>query len=244
MRANSKLISVSQAASLCGVAYSTVGHWIREKKLFAHRVGKRYSIPMEEFLFFLQSTGQDIPDELADVNSRGPCCRPFQDCWQYFQDTANGHNCKECLVLKNMLTICFTGKTVGSLECSQQCTKCQYYLETYFPRIQFIHQISFPAAVYKDFHIWGGNSRWAELCGFKESDLPGMGVEHIFHPDSLETVISNIKRRTLGDPSVKTTYNVFFKNSENGKSGAQIYEYPLDNPSGTFLIFAELEREG
>jgi len=243
MRAEEKLLSVSQAATLCGVGHSTVGYWVRGNKLHAHRVGNQYSIPVEELVLYLKSKGQEIPDELAGVDAQLPDIRALPNCWQYLKDTSDGHNCNNCLVFKNRVETCFTGKGVGSLECSTECLDCKYYLETYLLRIQFIHQILSPAAVLKDFHIWGGNNRWAELCGVDERDLPGMGVEQIFHSDSLERVIVDIKKRVMGDPSVSGTYRAFFKNAEKGKIGVRISVYGLDDPAEALLFLAEPERK-
>ena len=93
MTGEEKVLSVSQAAALCGVGHSTVGYWIRANKLRAFRVGKQYSIPVQELLLYLKSNGQKIPDELAGADSLSPDSRIFQNCWQYFQGGAEGHNC-------------------------------------------------------------------------------------------------------------------------------------------------------
>jgi len=241
MRAEEKVLSVSQTASLCGVGHSTVGYWVRTKKLRAHRVGNQYSIPVEELLFYLKSTGKNIPDEVAGSNFSVPRFRTFQSCWQYFDGAAEGHDCNNCLAFKNGVKTCFTGKKVASLECPTDCPDCKYYIETYLPKIQFIHQMSLPAALFKGFYVWGGNKRWAELCGLQERDLPGMGVEQIFHSDSLERVIVDLKKRAMGDPSVTGTCNVFFKNAEKGKIAVQISVYGLDDPAGALLFLAEPE---
>ena len=55
MAGSNKSISVSEAAALCGVGRTTVGYWIRSKKLHAMRVGRNYSIPIDDLLFFLKS---------------------------------------------------------------------------------------------------------------------------------------------------------------------------------------------
>ena len=231
-----------KTAALCGVNRNTVGYWIRSKKLHAYRVGKNYSIPVEELLFYLKSTGQNISDKLADEGNKGPNFRTVQKCWQYYQETSHGSNCKDCIVFNNQLEVCFPSKKDGSLECSQRCDACQYYLETYFTRIQFIHQISFPVAVYKGFNIWGANNHWVELCGIQGQDLPGIGIEKIYHSDSLKTAISNIKKRTLSVSLVSVEDNVFLKNKEHGKIKVRISTYPLNEPSGAFLILAEKEE--
>ena len=239
MKTSKKVLSVARTAVLCGVGHSTVGYWIRSKKLCANRVGRNYSIPIEELLFFLKSTGQNIPEELADGKLLGPYFRTVQNCWQYWQGRSNGHDCKECTVFKNQLEVCFTAQASSSSSCSKTCFKCQYYLETYLLRIQFIHQINYPAAVYKGLHLWGGNRSWAKLCEVQESDLPGMSVERAVHHDSLAQVISNIRRRALGDLAIPRTYNIFLKNNKSGKLKVRVAVYPLSEPSGANLLLAE-----
>ena len=72
MLVRQKALSVSQAAVLCSVGRTTVGYWIRSKKLRANRVGRNYSIPVQDLLVFLKSTGQQIPPALQDENLKGP----------------------------------------------------------------------------------------------------------------------------------------------------------------------------
>jgi len=235
------LLSVSQVASLCGVGHSTVGYWVRGNKLSAHRVGNQYSIPVEELVLYLKSKSQRIPDELAGVDAQLPDIRAFPNCWQYFRGTADRHECDNCFVSKNRVEICFTGKMTGSTQCQTDCPDCKYYIETYLPKIQFIHQISSPAAISRGFYLWGGNKLWAELCGVGERDLPGMGIEQIFHPDSLPMIIAGIKKRSLGGPSMTRSYRTFFKNDEKGKIAVQISLYGLDDPSEGLLILANRE---
>ena len=170
-----------------------------------------------------------------------PDIRAFPSCWQYFRGTADRHECDNCLVLKNRVETCFTGKVTDFLECSTDCPDCKYYIEAYLPKIQFIHQISSPAAISNGFYLWGGNKPWAKLCGVDERDLPGMGIEQIFLPDSLPIIIAGIKKRSLGDPSMTRSYRTFFKNDEKGKIPVQISLYGLDDPSEKLLILANSE---
>ena len=233
-----KMLSVSQVASLCGVGHSTVGYWVRQNKLHAHRVGKQYMVPAEALVLYLNSKGQEIPDALAGVDTQHPDNKAFPNCWQYFRGAADRHDCNHCLVFKNRVDICFTGKEAGSPPCPTDCPNCKYYMETYLPKVQFIQRISSPAVISKGFYIWGGNRLFAKLCGVDEMDLPGMGIEQIFHPDSLEMIIVGIKKRSLRDSSVTKSYSVFFKNHEKGKIAAQISFYGLDDPPEGVLIIA------
>lgn len=238
-----KSLSVTQVAGLCGVGRTTIGYWIRSKKLRASRVGRNYSITVEELLFFLKSTGQKIPHELAEENLRGPFFRGFQNCWLFWQGTGCGRNCKDCVTFKNNLNVCFNARDRVSPGCSTECYECQYYQEIYLPRIQFIYQINLPAAVYMDFYFWGGNRKWARLCGVRAKDLIGMGIERVVHPDSLETMISEVKRRALGNPEIPRTHTLFLKNKQNGKLKVRNSVYPLNDPAGTFLFLAEPEDD-
>jgi len=236
-----KSLTVTQVAGLCGVGRTTIGYWIRSKKLRASRVGRNYSISVEELLFFLKSTGQKIPHELAEENLRGPFFRGFQNCWLFWQGTECGRNCKDCVTFKNNLNVCFNARDRVSPDCPTECYECQYYQEIYLPRIQFIYQINLPAAVYADFCLWGGNRKWADLCGIREKDLIGMGIERVVHPDSLETMISEVKRRALGNPDISRTHTLFLKNKLNGKLRVRNSVYPLSDPVGTFLSLVEPE---
>lgn len=240
MKAHQKSISVTQAAVLCGVGRTTVGYWIRSRKLRANRVGRNYSIPVEELIFFLKATGAPVPSELADEEAAGPCFRSFQHCWQYHAGTLHGQRCGGCIVHKNRLETCFTARDGGGLACPEaSCAECQYYQETYLARIQFIQQIDLPAAVYRGLYFWGGNRHWAALCGRSETELIGLGIEHVFHSESLQAVISDAKKRDLGDPNVPKRFQVFIRNPESEKIRVRLGAYPLNEPEGTFLLLAE-----
>jgi hypothetical protein len=132
---------------------------------------------MEALALYLKSKGQKIPDELAGVDFSGADSGVFRNCWEYFKDFTDGHNCNDCFVFKKRVKPCFAGRGPSALEYSTDCPDCKYYVETYLPKIQLIQQISSPAAISKDYYLWGGNKPWAELCGVSERDLPGMGIE-------------------------------------------------------------------
>ncbi len=65
-------LSASEAAILCGVGRTTIGYWIRSKKLRANRVGRNDTIPVEDPLFILKNSSQMIPPELDHKNCNGP----------------------------------------------------------------------------------------------------------------------------------------------------------------------------
>jgi excisionase family DNA binding protein len=244
METPQQTLSVLQAATLCGVNRNTVGLWIRSGKLRANRVGRNYAIPVEELIFFLKSTGQYIPEELKSREISGPIFRTIPNCWQYFRDRVLAKACENCTVYKKQLNVCFIGRESSALHCNGQCDSCEYYHEVYSPRIEFIHQIDFPAAIYKDLYFWGGNKQWAEICEIKVEDLIGMGIEKVYHPDSLETIISNNKKRELGDPLAPRIDRIFLKSSKFGRREVMISVYPLLEPSGSWLLLAESKGKG
>jgi len=239
MITNEKTLSVPETARLCDVSRGTINYWIKAKKLHAKRSGRNYSIAVFELIRFLKSAGKSIPTELKNLDFQGPLFRSRQPCWEYWDRTNHSQTCKDCVVFVNKLENCFIAKKSSGIQCSTTCSDCQYYLEIYLPRIQFIHQIQMPAAVYKEFHIWGGNRNFSQLVEVQEKDLIGMGVEILVHPDSLPTVISNIKNRALGDPQVPRRYSIFFNSNQHKKISVEITVCPLSEPSGTFFLLAE-----
>ena len=240
MTGTKKTLSVSQAATLCGVGRTTVGYWIRSKKLHAHRVGRNYSILVEDLLFFLKNSDQKIPPELLRENSNGLIFKSFQNCWQHWQGSEHGGRCHNCVAFKNQLQACFTVKDSESLECSD-CATCTYYSETIFPRIQFIHQIGMPAVVFKDLYLWGGNSLCAELCGVRQKDLIGMGIEKLVHANSLATVIEKVRQMALGEPMFGSKCRISVNNRANRSQEIQVWIYPLNEPAQTFLVLGNTD---
>ena len=235
MAGSQKSLSVSEAAVRCRVGRTTVGYWIRSKKLHATRVGRNYTIAVDDFLFFLKSSGQEIPADLLQGDCNGPIFKSYQNCWQYWNGTDHGLRCHGCIAFKNQLQACFTVKDSGLLGCSD-CSTCRYYLETFLHRIQFIHQIELPAAVFKGLYLWGGNSSCAEICSVAPKDLVGMGIEKIVHPDSLPKVIETIRKLALGEPQVKEGCIISIKNDRESLREIRVSVYLLREPADAFLV--------
>ena len=235
MTGTNKTLSVSRAANLCGVGRTTVGYWIRSKKLNAHRVGRNYSILIDDLLFFLKNSDQKIPPELLRENSNGLIFKSYQNCWQHWQGREHGGRCQNCIVFQNQLPACFTFKDSGLLQCFD-CETCSYYSETIFPRIQFVHQIDMPAAVLKDLYLWGGNSRCAELFGVQPDDLIGIGVEKLVHASSLAKVIEKVRQMALGESMTGSRCKINIKNRDKRSQEIHIWIYPLNEPSRTYLV--------
>jgi len=235
MSETAKSLSVSEAASLCGVGRTTVGYWIRSKKLHANRLGRNYTIPVDDFLFFLRNSGQKIPPELAQKNSSGPIFKSFQNCWQHWTGSEHGLKCRDCIAFRNQLQACFTVKDSGLLGCTE-CNTCRYYIETFLHRIQFVHQIDVPAAVFKDLYFWGGNALCAQLCDVGQKDLVGMGIEKIVHAASLPKVIEAVRKLAIGEPDFKEDCRIAIRNKHTGSREIRVCVYPLQEPPMAYLV--------
>ncbi len=236
-----KTISVTQAAALCAVGRTTVGYWIRSKKLAARRRGKIYEIPIQNLLYFLKANGQKIPAQLEKEVLNAPVFRTYQNCWCYYQDHSHGLKCQQCIVFKNKLQVCFSARNDGKLNCLVDCESCSYYLEAFYPRLQFIHQFNIPAAIVKDLYFWAGNPAMANLCEVHAKNLVGMGIEKIIHPRSLEQVISCVKRNALGDQEIQSECRIYIKNHQAGGLKIRCSVFLLNEPQGAFLIMAARE---
>jgi excisionase family DNA binding protein len=240
-------LSVTQAAAICNVGRTTVGYWVRSKKLFARRVGRNFTIPVEDLRHFLKSTGQPVPPELGNGSVNEPVFKSFQNCWHYWPEDQNGHRCNTCIAFKRQAEDCFSIRKNGLTGCPIECRQCRYYQDMFVARFQFIHQIDFPACVFKGLSLWGGNAAWTELCGVAEDRLIGLGIEKIFHSSSLASVISAFKRISLGEKRGKLPGSVFLTTPQQEKRLASVWVFPLEEPNDTFLMLAqtdELQPEG
>ena len=243
MLTTQETLSVAQAAAICSVGRTTVGYWIRSKKLRANRVGRNYSIPVQDLLYFLRSTGQKMPLELQAENLKGPIFKSFQHCWEYWQGRDPQRNCEACVAFKRHVEVCFTAKNIKGSKCFNECDLCQYYAEIFLPRIHFVNQINTPAAVIKELYFWCGNSKWAQLCGVQKKNLIGLGIEEIVHPSSLEIMISRAKRRSLGDFEIPEKFTLNLRNHQSGKVSVLVGGYPLAMPEGAFLLLVESAQQ-
>jgi len=231
-----KTISVPRAAELIGMTRSAVNYWIKTKKLHARRSGRNYSVPVKELSLFLKSTGRRIPPEL-ETNNFNPVFKAYRHCWDYWKDSDHGNGCNVCVVSDIQLETCFTAKNSSRSYCTSICFECSYYQDIYFPRIQFIYQHNYPAAVLKGLFFWGANSRWSKICKIPEKDFPGMGVEQVIDEKSLGMVISDIKKLELGE-SVQPANRILLRNGPEGGLKTNISLFPLNEPPGTFLMLA------
>ncbi|MDY6792840.1 MAG: helix-turn-helix domain-containing protein [Thermodesulfobacteriota bacterium] len=237
MIAEEKTMSVPQAASLCGVTRTTVNHWIKTKKLHADRSGRNYSVPVKDLFLFLKSTERTIPFEL-ESDHWVPVFKTYRRCWDYWKGTGHGDGCNDCVVLKNQLKVCFTAKNSIRVHCSTSCNECSYYQDICLPRIQFIHQFELPAAVCQGLFFWGVNRKWSKICQMPLKHFPGTGIERIIDQDSLEAVISLIKKLRV-EEHVQPINRVYFKKGIKDKLEVILSFFPLNEPRGTFLMLAE-----
>jgi excisionase family DNA binding protein/PAS domain S-box-containing protein len=227
---------VTEVAHCCGVGRSTVGYWIRSGKLPAERVGRDYTIAAQDLLLHLTTVGKPVPDGLRGEARNPHPFPPFRSCWEHRASTEEGADCTGCGVYRKGMRACFAGRRHVVPGRVIHCHLCGYYQDHIGPRIGFIHQIDSPAVVYEGLYIWGGNERFSEMSGFSPEELPGLDMERLIHPDSLGTVISNIKLRALGSPKVPSRYEVFVRKRGGVKARTEICVQPLREPSGTFLI--------
>ncbi len=239
MNIEDHIMSVPEAAAICGVTRSTVNHWIKTNKLRATRTGRNYSVPARELFLFLKSTGRDIPVELEGIRSSGPVFNTPVPCWNYWKGSEHGNECSRCVVLNHQPEICFTAKESSRLRCTTSCSECGYYEDIFLSRIEFIHQIDSPAAVFKGLFFWGVNSRWAETCGRRVEDFPGSGVEQVIAQESLAAFISAIKKSELGEP-VQKAISVCVKNEGLNRLNMKVSFYAMNEPSGAFLVLGRM----
>ena len=130
------------------------------------------------------------------------------------------------------------------MNCPETCHKCAYYDEIFLPRIQFICQLETPAAVYRDFVLWGGNQALAKMYRLETKDLIGFGLERIVHKESLAMVVRYAKQRLMGDPKVPSVYPVFFNDPDGGRQQVLLAVYPLNEPAETFLLTCKADATG
>ncbi len=229
--------SVKQVADGCGVGRSTVGYWIRSGKLRADRLGRDYVVPEQDLLCFLSESGKRLPEWLQGGLRARSAFPSYRFCWEFrSEEDGNASDCSGCMVQRKQMRACFAGRRHVVPGREIHCHRCPYYMDHIQARIGFVHQLAAPAAVYEDLHIWGANTPFLDLTGFSEVEVPGLGVERLFHADSLERVISNIRRRALGNPDVPTRYEVYLRRGREEKGRAEICVTPLVEPEGTFLI--------
>jgi len=193
-----RVLSVSQAAALCGVGRTTVGYWVRSRKLYARRAGRSFEIPVADLLHFLASEGHPIPPELENGGGLLPAFGTFRPCWEYWEEDPSGHRCARCVVHERRIADCFSLRPSGAVACPGSCRDCRYFRAMVAVRLQFIHQIAAPAAVFKGLTLWGGNEAWAELCGLPAERLTGLGLETILHPRSLAVLVGLLKKAEAG----------------------------------------------
>ena len=236
MIAEEKTVSVRQAASLCGVTRTTVNHWIKTRKLHADRSGRNYSVPVKDLFLFLKSTQRTIPFEL-ESDHWVPVFKSYRPCWDYWKDTDHGDGCNDCVVLKNQMKVCFTARYISRVHCPASCSECAYYHDIYLPRIQFVHQFELPAAVCQGLFFWGVNSRWSKICQLPQKEFIGTGIERVIDQESLESVISLIKKLRVGE-HVQPINRVYLKSGTKGKLEVVLSFNLLSEPRGTFLMLA------
>ncbi len=242
MAESPQTLSVSQAAALCRVGRTTVGYWVRSRKLYARRAGRSFEIPVEDLLHFLAREGHPIPPELANGRSGRPAFGTFRPCWEYWE-ADSGHRCERCIVRERRITDCFRLRPSGALACRENCRDCRYFQGMFGVRLQFIHQLATPAAVLKDLTLWGGNGAWAELCGRPAERLTGTGIESILHPRSLALLVGELKRAEAGAALGPLSEPLCIVTPEGRERRIVAAFYPLREPEGANLWLAAEESD-
>jgi excisionase family DNA binding protein len=238
-----KTLSVREVATLCGVNRNTVGYWCRSGKFHAHRVGKKYLIPIKDLRLFLESSGRAVPEGLHLENPLARIFKTIEPCWDYFQETPHGNGCKDCRIFQKRLGVCFINRGFRIPNCSGDCYECTYFRDIYLPRIQMVHQIAIPAFIYKDFHFWGGNEGGAELCGLEVDEILGMGVEKLIHRDSLGFMLHEFRMLGLNKLESFNTFTIYFKNRNRDKIEVKAIFSPLHDPEGAWLVLANRKKK-
>lgn len=238
-----KTLSVREVATLCGVNRNTVGYWCRSGKIQAHRVGKKYLIPIKDLRLFLESTGRDVPEGLYLENPSARIFKTIAPCWEYFQETPHGEKCQDCRIYKKRLDVCFISRSFRISNCSEGCYECNYFRDIYLPRIQMVHQIAIPAFIYKDFHFWGGNKGGAELCGLEVDEILGMGMEKLIHRDSLEFLLHEFRMLDLNELESSSTFPIYLKNGNREKIRVEAIFSPLNDPEEAWLVLANRKEK-
>ncbi len=234
-------LSVSQAAALCRVGRTTVGYWVRSRKLYARRAGRSFEIPVEDLLHFLTREGHPIPPELANGRGLRPAFGTFRPCWEYWETENPAHRCERCVVRERRIADCFRLRLSGAVGCREDCRDCRYFQDMVGVRLQFIHQLAAPAAVFRGLTLWGGNAAWAELCGRPAERLTGTGIESILHPRSLALLVGVLKRAEAGAALGPLPDPLCILTPEGGERRIVAALYPLREPEGANLWLAAEE---
>ena len=236
MLENEHYLSVSEIAGLCGVGRSTVTYWIRRKRLKAVENGNGYAVAVSVLHAYLKSSGREIPQEIATGWQGGPDFRSLKPCWAYWKGTAHGAQCPACVVMTRQLRECFIARRSGDLRCGLSCAECRYYQEHYLPRFNFIHQLEFPAAVFKGLHFWGANRILENLCGIGSAESMGLGLDEVLDSPSLAALITTQRQNCLGEQG--HTFSAALRFGGMAGIALTMSVYPLCREENTFLLMA------
>lgn len=240
MYSETQMLSILNISEICDVARSTVSYWIAQKGLTAHRSGNKFMVAVEDLILFLESIGRDVPESLVDYTGGvfSHPFKPFLNCWEYWKKDGHSGKCENCLVYKYHISECFTVKNARH-ECTTDCSRCQYYYDHFTRYTAFIHQMSMPAAVFRDMYILAGNKAWAELCGVDIEYLIGLGIEEIVHPESIRNIINFNKRIKQEENTEFLKSIIYFENQQGQKISARLTITLLTKPEGACFAIAE-----
>ena len=230
-------LTVKTAADFCRVGRSTVTYWIRAGKLDAVRSGNKYLIPVDALKTFLNRSYKQIPFELEN-RPAAKSAHKIPRCYEYWKASDHGAKCQNCVVKDHQLDLCFIAQKSQRRQCQIACRRCDYYNDAYGPTAQIVDHFGYPAGVCKDFYLLGANHQLAEICGTSQGRLVGLGLERIFHPDSIGKLIGWLRAKALGDTDIGA--QVFFlTNPQNNKIKIKLFAFPLNQIAGSLVLLAE-----
>ncbi|MGB5158246.1 helix-turn-helix domain-containing protein [Desulfobacterium sp. N47] len=240
-----QMLSVMDIAAICGVARSTVSYWIAKKSLPASRDGKKHVVSINNLIAFLEAEDYPVPKSLTEFPDAlyQQDLKLFKACWEYWSESHSENGCKSCSVFTNSLMVCFTARNNPGQKCRMDCSECKYFYDYHAPDMSFIHQISNPAAIYKDLYIWSANRAWADLCGVKTKNLIGAGIEEFIHSESLKNIMNYDKKLRMGNSSEVLRFNLSFISRNGNKIKTDLLASPLKKPDGTWLAVVERQYQ-
>ena len=123
---DSKLLTTSEFAKLCGVTRFTVRNWVDLGKIkFVKTIGGHRRIPDSEVVSFIRIHEQK--------DNKSPKNRVLH-CWQYAKETRCGKECEKCLAYIQKIDYCFLAvKQLGKkrIRCEGHCLDCSYFNEIF-----------------------------------------------------------------------------------------------------------------
>ncbi len=137
-----KFLTTGQAAELCSVTPDTVRKWIHSGWLRARRTpGGHHRIDERDLEQILGRAGEleEADNKSSPSFELHPSSKPatgFRYCWEYNNDGALPHGCKECAVYQMRAYRCYevaklSPESHNKLYCNNTCSECDYYRQVH-----------------------------------------------------------------------------------------------------------------